>query len=110
VVIGTIKISQLIKKVIWKCVYSSKFKCRARIHTIGATVVKTIETHHHGSAPGEIAKIEVINGLKRKAKNATESGHVLIANHSLNISSAVAVELPSVSAFFCAANASSFLL
>jgi hypothetical protein len=89
------------EKVIWKCVYFSKFKCRARIHTIGATVVKTIETHHHGSAPGEIAKIEVINELKRKAKNSTESGHVLVANQSLNISSAVAVELPSVSALKC---------
>jgi hypothetical protein len=46
-------------KIIWNWQYFLKFKCRERIHTIGLTVLKTIETHHYGTASGNIAKTKL---------------------------------------------------
>jgi hypothetical protein len=79
-----------------------KFKGRARKHASGTTVLLKLREHEHGENPEAIAKTNFVNKIKDDAINSTETGHVLLANQSLNLSRSVARELPSMSAMKCA--------
>ena len=86
-----------VNKAIWRCIEHSKAGCRGRCHTEDGEVIMHNDEHNHVPDAAKLSARRIIQNVKDKAVNTQLSTNNIIAQSSIGVSQATAVQLPSTS-------------
>jgi hypothetical protein len=82
-------------KAIWRCIEHSKSKCRGRCHTEDGEVIIHNDKHNHVPDAADLNARRIIQNIKDTAINTQLATNNIIAQSSIGVSQAIAVQLPS---------------
>ena len=86
-------------KMYWKCEKFAIMKCHARVHTEGDRILKHVGDHNHAADAASVDAAKVVMDAKEKALTSQDSGHQIVAQATVGISTAVAAKLPQPSSW-----------
>ena len=85
------------KKILWKCEYSRKFKCRGRLHTdLNNILIKTVGNHenHIGDPRSGLIRVYYDRLREESLKNQTNP-HNILTQANISVQDEVRVQLTS---------------
>lgn len=84
------------EKKIWKCSEYYKLNCKARIHSINGTIIKSVGVHCHYKDINSLECRNVLNKIKKRAIAEDTGTGVLICEESVGVSDSLAAKLPPI--------------
>ncbi|KAK9747447.1 FLYWCH zinc finger domain [Popillia japonica] len=84
------------EKISWRCEHFQKFKCSARVTTVGDKIVKVGKDHNHVGDAAQVEAAKIYDSIRTSAKTTNDTPQNIISEVTLGCSQAAAPKLPRI--------------